>query len=416
MAPGLLDAPAMSHPFLRSALAIALAFASTTTATLQQPVRQWVAAWSTSQQALSSTTITNRTVRMLARVTVGGDTVRIRLDNTFGTTPVTVGRAFVGVQRVTRSGDSSSRSASLLAGSNRPLLFKGAATVTIPAGGSVKSDPVSMTVLAQQDLAVSLYVPGSEVHASSHTSAQTRSYMTANSAGDFSADEAKAAFTSSTTSTFWLKAIEVLSASHGAVALLGDSITDGTCSTLDGHDRWADELARRLNAADAAGSRAVINEGIGGNTLTTIRANSGVERLDRDVLSHAGLSDVILLSGINDINKGAGATQIINGYQEVIARVKGKGARIIGATLIPRQDVAPSGTWTAAKSEVRNSVNGWIRTSGAFDAVVDFDAAVRDPARLAFIRPQFDCDAVHPTPLGHYAMGTAIPLDLFEQP
>jgi lysophospholipase L1-like esterase len=406
----------MNHSVVRFAVAVALAFAFTTTATLQQPVRHWVAAWSTSQQALSSTTITNRTIRMLARVTVGGDTVRIRLDNAFGTTPVTVGRAFVGVQRVTRSGDSSSRSASLLGGSNRPLLFKGAATVAIPAGGTVTSDPVSMTVLAQQDLAVSLYVPGSEVHASAHTSAQTRSYLTANSAGDYSADEGKAAFTSSTTSTFWLKAIEVLSASRGAIALLGDSITDGTCSTLDGHDRWADELARRLNAADAAANRAVINEGIGGNTLTTIRTNSAVERLDRDVLSHAGVSDVILLSGINDINKGAGATPIISGYQEVIARVKARGARIIGATLIPRQDVAPSGTWTPAKSDVRNAINGWIRTSGAFDAVLDFDAAVRDPARLAFIRPQFDCDAVHPTPLGHYLMGTAIPLDLFEQP
>ena len=407
----------MRHPsFCRVLAAIALAFVSTTTATLQQPVRQWVAAWSTSQQALTSTTITNRTVRILARVTVGGDAVRVRLDNSFSTTPVTVGRAFIGVQRVSRSGDSSSRSASLLVGSSRQLLFKGAASVTIPAGGSVKSDPVTMTVLAQQDLAVSLYIPGSDLHASSHTSAQTRSYMTANSAGDYAADESKAAFTSSTTSTFWLKAIEVLSTSPGAIALLGDSITDGACSTLDGHDRWADELARRLNAADPAGRRAVINEGIGGNTLTTIRTNSAVERLDRDVLSHAGIAAVILFSGTNDINKGAGAAQIISGYQEAIARVKAQGLRIIGATLIPRQDVAPAGTWTAAKTDIRNSVNGWIRTSGAFDAVADFDSVVRDPARLAFMRPQFDCDAVHPTPLGHYVMGAAIPLDLFEQP
>ena len=134
----------------------------------------------------------------------------------------------------------------------------------------------------QQDLAVSVYIPGSDLRASAHTSAQTRSHLTANAAGDFAADEAKAAFTSSTTSTFWLKSIEVLSTSAGAIALIGDSITDGTCSTLDGHDRWGDVLSARLNAADAVAGKAVLDEGIGGNTLTTIRANSAVERLDRD--------------------------------------------------------------------------------------------------------------------------------------
>lgn len=400
----------------RSIAATALILSCTVTARLQEPVKQWVAAWSTSHHVLSSTTVSNRTVRMLGRVTVGGDAVRVRLDNTFGTAPVTIGRAFVGIQRVSRSGDSSSRGASLLAGSNRQLFFAGSASVTIPVGGSVTSDARAMTVLAQQDLAVSLYIPGSDVHASAHTSAQTLSYMTANSAGDYAADEAKTAFTSSTSSTFWLKSIDVMSASKGAIALLGDSITDGTCSTMGGHDRWGDVLAARLNAEDTVEGKAVLNEGIGGNTLTTIRANSGVERLDRDVLSHSGLTDVVVFAGINDINKGASASQVIAGLQEVIGRVKAQGARAIGATIIPRQDVAPAGSWSTAKTAIRNSVNAWIRTSGAFDAVIDFDALVRDPARADFIRPQFDCDTVHPTPLGYYVMGSAIRPDLFAHP
>src|SRR5207237_4445051 len=201
--------------------------------------------------------------------------------------------------------------AALAAGSNRPMMFAGAGTVTIPAGASVWSDPVALPVLAQQDLAISLFVPDAGVRPSQHTAAATTSYRSADGGGDVSADESRTPFAATTTSLWWVKAIDVESAvSPGAIVTFGDSITDGTCSTLDAHDRWEDVLSVRLGleyetrAKDGAGAKgglkAVVNEGIGGNTVTreglTPPADSppGLERLDRDVLAHHGVTDVVL--------------------------------------------------------------------------------------------------------------------------
>jgi len=369
---------------------------------------RWIAAWGTSQELYGSTTLTNRTVRMFARVSIGGQAVRIRLDNTFSPAPVTFGRVYVGQQLVKRSGDSASRNARLLPGSNRQVFFGGSATVTIPAGGTVTSDAVNMPVRASQDLGVSLYVPDAGIHPSSHNAAQTRSYMTANDAGDTAADESSTPFTSSTTTMFWLKGIDVLSSSsRGAIVAFGDSITDGTCSTFDGHDRWVDWLAIRLASLDGAAAKAVVNEGLSSNTITTTRTNSGVERLNRDVLSHDGVSDVVLFMGTNDISRGVSRTQVIAGMQDIINRVRAEGIRIFGATILPRPD---TGSWSAAKTQIRNDVNQWIRTSGAFDGVVDFDKAVRDPAHVNVIYPPFNCDDIHPVPLGYIEMAKAISL------
>ena len=132
------------------------------------------------------------------------------------------------------------------------------------------------------------------------------------------------------------------------------------------------------------------------------------------MLAHPGLTDVIVFEGINDINKGAGASQVISGLQELTSRIKARGLAVIGATLIPRQDVSPTGTWTSAKTAIRNSVNDWIRTSGAFDAVVDFDRIVRDPSNVNFIRPEFNCDSIHPTPRGYFEIGTLFPLAVLQ--
>ena len=254
----------------------------------QQPAAAaWITAWGTSQQALGMMTTRNATVRMIARVTIPGEAVRIRLDNTFGTGPLAIGKAYVG-QRI--------QGAALAAGSNRPALFRGSTSVTIPAGGSVVSDPVSLKVLAWQDLAVSLYIPEANVRPSQHTGAAVTSYLSADGSGDVAADETRTPFTATTTFTFWLKAIDVLSsASTGAIVALGDSITDGTCTTLDAHDRWEDWLAVRLqqdaaNRGNDGVHKAVVNEGIGGNTITRENLSDppasppGIERLDRDVL------------------------------------------------------------------------------------------------------------------------------------
>ena len=299
----------------------------------------WVTAWGTSQQALGDTPITNATVRMIARVTIPGDGVRIRLDNAFGTEPVVIGRAYVG-HRV--------QGAALAAGSNRPVTFNGASEVAVPAGGSTWSDPVRLPVLAQQDLAVSLYIPGSSVRPSQHTGAVATSYRSADGSGDVTSEEGRAPFGSTTTSLWWLKAIDVESvASPGAIVAFGDSITDGTCSTLDAHDRWEDVLSVRLglehdaNARRASGPgpglKAVVNEGIGGNTITreglTPPADStpGLERLDRDVLSHHGVTDVVMFMGTNDIRRGATASQVTAALTSMVQKVKAKGIRVVGS-------------------------------------------------------------------------------------
>ena len=391
-------------PTALATVATALVLIASAVPTTVAQTGRWIAAWGTAQETYGTTVLTDRTVRMFARVSIGGQAVRVRLDNTFSPVPVTFGSVYVGQQLVKRSGDSASRGPRLLPGTNRRVRFNGSQTVTIPAGGSVTSDAVQMPVLRGQDLGVSLYVPDDNVRPSSHSAAQTRSYMTANAAGDFSADESSSPFTSSTTTMFWLKGIDVLSStSRGSVVAFGDSITDGTCSTFDGHDRWLDWLAVRLASLDGTAAKAVVNEGLSSNTITTTRTNSGVERLDRDVLSHEGITDVILFMGTNDISRGVSRTQVIAGMQDIVNRVRAEGLRIFGATILPRPD---TGSWSAAKTQVRNEVNQWIKTGGAFDGVFDFDKAVRDPAHVNLLYPPYNCDDIHPSPLGYYEMAT----------
>jgi lysophospholipase L1-like esterase len=388
----------------------------------QQPpaAGRWITAWGTSQQGLGQNGVTNTTVRMIARVTVSGEAVRIRLDNTFGTAPLTVGKAYVG-ERI--------QGAALAAGSNRQVLFNDSARVIVPPRGSVTSDPVAMRVLAQQDLAVTLHIPDADVRPSQHGAAQVTSYLAANGAGDVSAEEAATPFTATTTSMWWLKAIDVSSSSStGAVVAFGDSITDGTCTTVDAHDRWEDLLAVRL-ALDAANlgrrdaHKAVVNEGIGGNTVTGEKLQPppdsppGVDRLDRDVLSHSGVTHVIFFMGTNDIRREAPAAQVIGGIENVAVRVKARGLKIIGATIIPRHNRAAAENntgWSDAKTRIRQEVNHWMRTRAPFDAVIDFDETVKDPRNADLINPPFNCgDGIHPSPRGYYEMGAAVKLDLF---
>jgi lysophospholipase L1-like esterase len=298
----------------------------------------------------------------------------------------------------------------------------------LPAGGSVVSDPVSMNVRAWQDVAVSASVPDATVHPSQHSRAVVTSYTSADGSGDVGASEAAAPFTITTTSTSWLKAIDVLSSGNpGAIVAFGDSITDGTCTTLDAHDRWEDWLSVRLQTDLAArrqgGYPAVINEGIGGNTVTREGLQPppdsppAVERLDRDVLSHSGVDHVIVFIGTNDIRRGASAEQVIDGLSNLASRMKARGLRIIGATIIPRHNVPASGTnsgWDTGKTAIRNAVNQWIRSKAPFDAVIDFDDVMRARTNPDLIEPSFNCgDGIHPSPLGYFEMGKSISLDLF---
>jgi len=388
----------------------------------------WVTAWATSQQALGEATISNATVRMIARVTIPGDAVRLRIDNSYGTEPLRIGRATIG-HRI--------QGAAVAAGSNRAVTFDTRADVTVPPGGSVWSDPVMLPVDAQQDLAISLFVPGANIRPSQHTGAVVTSYRTADGAGDATTTDGREPFTGTLTSTWWIKAIDVhaVGAARTIVAF-GDSITDGTCSTLDAHDRWVDVLAVRLalqNGRAGAGARsapplAVVNEGIGGNTVTREGLQPppdslpGVERLDRDVLSHHGVTDVIVFMGTNDLRREASVAQIESGLTSILKRIRDtqKGIRVIGVTMVPRHSVAASGTntgWNDEKTRRRNQINSWISAAAGFDAVLDFDKMVAQSAQPDLLQAAFNCgDGIHPSPAGYFAIGRAIDLTIFDKP
>jgi lysophospholipase L1-like esterase len=387
----------------------------------QQPAggSRWRTAWATSQQGLGTAAVSNTTVRLIARAAIGGEALRIRVDNTYGKSPLKIARAFVGIR---------SRGASLVAGSNRPVLFGGAETATVAPGGSVRSDAVPLRSIGRQDLAVSLFLPEDSVLPSQHAGALVTSYIAAAGAGDRTSVESNEPFTATTTTMPWLKSIDVLSASAaGAIVAFGDSITDGTCATLDANDRWEDWLALRLALDDdhrGAKQRyqPIVNEGIGGNTVTREGlqpppdSTPGVERLERDVLSHEGVTDVIVFMGTNDIRRGASAAQVTSGLSQIVQRVKQRGLKAYGVTIIPRHNVAASGTntgWDDRKTAIRREVNDWIRTRGSFDGVIDFDRVVRDPASPDRIFAPFDCDGIHPNPRGYFEMGKSVSLELF---
>ena len=395
--------------------AFAVAFASWPAFAQTGPA--WITAWGTSQQVLGQTRVNNATLRLIARVTAPGDSIRLRFDNTFGTAPVTFGKVSAGPRQ------SANNPASISPGLLMPVMFDGQASVTIPAGGSVTSDPILLRVDAQEDLAVSVYIPDADVQASQHTCAIVRSFITDNGAGDLTASESGGPFKTRITTMPWLKAIDVrVTTPTTAIVAYGDSITDGTCTTLDGHDRWEDVVAQRFALQDTV-RHSVVNEGIGGNTVTrnvtpSPDSTPGTERLDRDVLAHAGVSHVVVFMGTNDIRREASAEQVISGLREIVARVRARGLKIIGVTIVPRHNVAPVAAntgWNDAKTKVRNEVNAWIRGGGAFDAVIDFDRVVRSTANPDVLNVTYNCgDGIHPSPLGYFQMGKSVDLNLFE--
>jgi lysophospholipase L1-like esterase len=367
----------------------------------------WVAAWGASQQGLGETKISNATARMIARVTLPGSSIRIRLDNTFGTAPLVIGRTTI-APRV--------RGPAVAGGLVKPVTFKGQSSVTIAPGGSVESDAIALNVDAQQDIAVSMHITGADIQPSQHNAAQVTSYLTENGAGDQTASENGMVFTGRTTSMFWLKAIDVQpTAPATAIIAFGDSITDGTCSTLDSHDRWEDIVAQRF-ALQSPVRFAVVNEGIGGNTVTrkgtnpTFGSPPGLERLDRDVLSRSGVSHVVVFMGTNDINREVSAADVIAGTKDIIARIRAKNIKVIGATMIPRHN----DVWNEAKNRNRREVNEWIRKDAGFDSVLDFDAIIRDPAKPDLMIPAYNCsDHIHPSPIGYFQMGKSVDLSIF---
>lgn len=372
------------------------------------------------------------TVRQVARVSVAGVGIRVRLGNPFGSSPVQVRSAWVG--KTVAPG-----SARLVPGSNHRVTFRGARTVAIAPGQEVVSDPVPLAVEAQQDLAVSVYAPGSPVN--DHTFPPfaydpPASYI--GTGGNTAADSSDASFpthpvipgnTSSTATgyhpgqTWWLDLITAdRAAARGTLVTLGDSITDGYAAVGPPGQRWTDVLAERLDALPARTRLAVANAGISGNTVS-VQPNPydptgqccgppAPQRLDRDVLSVPGLRTVLLLEGTNDLGGGdnappAPADQVMAAMRTIAARVHASHARIVGATVLPMCNAAGS-----AREAARLAVNAWIRTSGTFDAVLDFDAVLRDPADPTQIVADLRNDCYHPNAAGDALLGQSIPLEV----
>lgn len=408
------------------------------------PASHWVASWTGSAQGPYPTGnasaqpnlslifpnagdgARDQSFRLIIRPDVWGPEARIRLSNVFGTMPVTFDGVFVGTQM---SG------AALIPGTNRAAAFRGKSAVTIPPGEFAWSDPIHLPVanpsqLAGRKLAVSFHIAGSSGPMTWHAKALTTSYLSAGpGSGSKGAEQGEASFPSPTTSWYFLDAVEmILPATTHTIVAFGDSITDGTASTLNGDDRWPDVLSRRLHKA-YGNQFSVVNAGIGGNqivgpaTHTALAPFSGgpsaLQRLERDVLKIAGVAAVIWLEGINDFsrNGNASADSVKAGMKEGVARMRARipGIRIIGATVT---SAVGSAGGTPEQEEKRKILNEFIRTSGLFDGVADFDKATLDPAtgglRAEFV-PESTTggagDKLHPNRLGYMAMGMAIDLD-----
>jgi lysophospholipase L1-like esterase len=348
---------------------------------------------------------------MIVRSSIGGHLLRVQLSNAFGDAALRVGTAHIALR---------DKDSSIVTGSDRALTFSGEASTIVPVGAEILSDPVDLDVPPLADLAISVYIPG---HVDSPTEHLTGLHTTFISAvGDFTAAPSIENATTQQ-SWYWLSEVDVLApADTGLIVAFGDSITDGATSTPDTDRSWPSQLAQRLMTDKSAPKWAIVNEGISGNRLLNDGMGvAALARFDRDVLSQPGVKCVIVMLGINDIGFASlpGMQEsdrvtyqdLIAAHKQLIARAHLRGIRVIGATLTPFSGAMYySGPGEAA----REAVNDWIRTSGAYDAVIDFDAVVRDPANPKQIRPSFNIrDHLHPDDDGYKAMADSIDLSIF---
>ena len=372
----------------------------------------------------------NQSFRMMVKPELWSGQTRVRLSNAFGTQPVTFSDVYVGLQL---------GSAELVAGTNQSATFKGKKSVTVPAGESVWSDAVdlpfvnksSQKFLDGKRLAVSFYIPDSSGPMTWHAKALTTSYLTPPDGGAQTKNESETAFSFSTASWFFLDAVDMKAASDTKVVVaFGDSITDGTASTMNGDDRWPDVLARRLKH-QYGNNVVVLNAGIGGNQIAGpaeyspekpfAGGPSSSMRLERDVLSLSGVNTLIWLEGINDFSKNGMASpeKVIAQLTEGVKRLNSAGIRVIGATVGSALGSTSAAHGFPAQDEKRQTLNHFIRSSNIFAGVLDFDAVTLDPT-TGQMRPEFVPDStvggpgdkLHPNRVGYHAMGNAIDLDL----
>jgi lysophospholipase L1-like esterase len=373
------------------------------------PSPLWVGTWATGPQLTEPNNLppapglANNTLRQKVLVTLAGNRVRLLLSNGFGNAPVTFNAV-----RIARAGAASAIEPS----TERALLFGGSPSVTIPAGQTQLSDPLDYSLEALSQLAITLQFGNVPTDVTGHPGSRTTSYIMPGNA--VSAASMPQAVT--TDHWYFITGIDVeVTAPSAAVVTLGDSITDGRGSTTNGNDRWPDQLARRLQSNATTRPVAVLNMGIGGNQVVSGGLGpTAVARYQRDVLEQRGVRWVIVLEGVNDIGNSSDAgiaDRLISAYEGFIDAAHARDIRVYGAPILP---FGGNGYGTPAHEAARQAVNAWIRTSGRFDAVIDLDAAVRDPANPNQLLRAYDSgDFLHLSPAGYQAMANAIDLALF---
>jgi len=398
------------------AVLASLALTATTASSVDRDANLWVGTWASAPMLALVTTpptspeLNDATLRQIVHVSIGGASIRVRFSNTFGATPLEISSAHVAV---------SAGPGAIRPDSDKALTFSGQPSVSIPPGAPIFSDPLAFNLAAQSDLAITIHIATAPDAVTTHPGSRATSYLQ-------SGDAVSAADLSSATKVehwYFLDDVDVQSsAAAGAVVTFGDSITDGAHSTENANTRWPDDLARRLAANKKTAGIGVLNEGIGGNRLLhDMTGPNALARFDRDVLSQSGVRWLIILEGINDLGahgrtplrdeKIPTAQELIAAYQQMILRAHTHHIRVFGATILPYQG---AGYFSSVGEADRQTINQWIRTSGAFDAVIDLDAATRDPQKPTQLAPTADSgDHLHPGDVGYKAMADAIDLKLF---
>jgi lysophospholipase L1-like esterase len=390
----------------------------------------WIATWAASpepaeldpNQAILN--LQDQTVRERVRISVGGSQIRIRLSNEYGSSPLFVGSVTVAVPK---------DPASVKSGSIQAVTFGGRNSIAIPAGAPAISDPVALTVAYGAEISISLYLPKRVTTPTWHALALKRAVVS--SQGDHTYDEKIQGATEASKSMFVSAVLVPAQPSQRLVVAFGDSIVDGDGSTFDADRNWPSDLIRRLGKTPNGSKLAVVNEGIAGNRLVgdgplASLGVSALARFDRDALSMPGVTHIVLLEGINDLGfPGAklgelsladpadvrSAEDLTGAYRQLIARAHARGIKLIGSTITPCEGVDIPGYYSDAKEATRQAVNKWIRTSSAFDGVIDFDAVLRDPDHPSRLLPRFASeDHLHPNDAGYQAMADAIDLALFQ--
>jgi lysophospholipase L1-like esterase len=376
----------------------------------------WVTTWGCGPQLtepgnLPPAPLANSTLRQFVHVTLGGKHVRIRFSNAYGTNSVSINSAHVALS----AGTGSAANGQIDPATDKPLRFHGAPSINIPPGEAIFSDLFDFDLPAQTNLAVSIYFGNiSATTINGHPGSRTTSYILGSNV------VSAATMAGAVTTAHWyiITGVEVLAdSSSKGVVTLGDSITDGRGSTTDGNDRWPDNLARRLSTNAPTAGVSVVNMGIGGNAIFGGLGPAAVARFDRDVLNQSGVRWLIVFEGVNDIGGASAsgspalATNLISAYAQFANKAHARNMRAYGATITP---FGGNSYYSTAHETARQTVNAWFRTNTVYDALIDFDAVVRDPVTLTNLLPAYDTgDHLHLNPTGYQAMANAIDLSLF---